>query len=143
MANETLTLSVVAATADKAAREERIRLLLAESYSNPRGPDRVPDIRRIGWDMSFVPGAVNALLAWREAKKVSRVAFLGTLTRSARPAQGFTYVRCCSAPPASSPHDLAAPGRIVSRRPHLRTVGEGRNAGCHFLIRCAGEGCTG
>ena len=26
------------------------------------------------------------------------VAFLGTLTRSARPAQGFTYVRCCSAP---------------------------------------------
>ena len=46
------------------------------------------------------------------------VAFLGTLTRSARPAQGFTYVRCCSAPPASSPHDLAAPGRIVSRRPH-------------------------
>jgi len=45
------------------------------------------------------------------------VAFLGTLTRSARPAQGFTYVRCCSAPPASSPHGLAAPGRIVSRRP--------------------------
>ena len=45
------------------------------------------------------------------------VAFLGTLTRSARPAQGFTYVRCCSAPPASSPHDLAVPGRIVSRRP--------------------------
>ena len=45
------------------------------------------------------------------------VAFLCTLTRSARPAQGFTYVRCCSAPPASSPHGLAAPGRIVSRRP--------------------------
>src|SRR5207342_195252 len=44
------------------------------------------------------------------------VAFLGTLTRSARPAQGFTYVRCCSAPPASSPHGLAAPGRFVSRR---------------------------
>ena len=45
------------------------------------------------------------------------VTFLGTLTRSARPAQGFTYVRCCSAPPASSPHGLMAPGRIVSRRP--------------------------
>jgi hypothetical protein len=45
------------------------------------------------------------------------VAFLGTLTRSARPAQGFTYVRCCSAPPASSPHGLTAPGRVVSRRP--------------------------
>jgi hypothetical protein len=45
------------------------------------------------------------------------VAFLGTLTRSDRPAQGFTYVRCCSAPPASSPHGLTAPGRIVSRHP--------------------------
>src|SRR5271169_4318781 len=53
------------------------------------------------------------------------VAFLGTLTRSARPAQGFTYVRCCSAPPASSPHGLTAPGRIVSRRPHLRAVAFG------------------
>jgi hypothetical protein len=28
-----------------------------------------------------------------------------------------TYVRCCSAPPASSPHGLTAPGRIVSRPP--------------------------
>ena len=36
------------------------------------------------------------------------VAFEGTLTRSARPAQGFTCVRCCSTPRASSPHDLAA-----------------------------------
>ena len=25
-------------------------------------------------------------------------------------AQGFTFVRCCSMPPASSPHGLAAPG---------------------------------
>src|SRR6516162_211288 len=58
------------------------------------------------------------------------VAFLGTLTRSARPAQGFTYVRCCSAPPASSPHDLAAAGRIVSRRPHLRAVA---SCGCFQL----------
>jgi hypothetical protein len=39
-----------------------------------------------------------------------------------RPAQGFTYVRCCSAPPASSPHGLTAPGRIVSRRSHLHAV---------------------
>ena len=31
----------------------------------------------------------------------------GTLTRSARPAQGFTCVRCCSTPKASSPHRLA------------------------------------
>ena len=36
------------------------------------------------------------------------VAFEGTLTRSARPAQGFTCVRCCSTPKASSPHGLAA-----------------------------------
>ena len=35
------------------------------------------------------------------------VAFEGTLTRSARPAQGFTCVRCCSTPKASSPHGLA------------------------------------
>src|SRR5271157_2570400 len=41
---------------------------------------------------------------------ISGVAFLGTLTRSARPVQGFTCVRCCSMPPASSPHGLAAPG---------------------------------
>ena len=41
---------------------------------------------------------------------ISGVAFLGTLTRSARPVQGFTFVRCCSMPPASSPHGLAAPG---------------------------------
>jgi len=26
------------------------------------------------------------------------IAFEGTLTRSARPAQGFTFVRCCSTP---------------------------------------------
>src|SRR5271165_1748792 len=41
---------------------------------------------------------------------ISGVAFLGTLPRSARPVQGFTCVRCCSMPPASSPHGLAAPG---------------------------------
>ena len=35
------------------------------------------------------------------------VAFEGTLTRSARPAQGFTFVRCCGSPRASSPHRLA------------------------------------
>src|SRR5215468_5062420 len=63
------------------------------------------------------------------------VAFLGTLTRSARPAQGFTYVRCCSAPPASSPHGLTAPGRIVSRRPHLRAVA----LGSRLLPTCSAE----
>jgi len=38
------------------------------------------------------------------------VAFVGTLTRSARPVQGFTFVRCCGSPRASSPHGLTAPG---------------------------------
>src|SRR5271169_2854867 len=37
------------------------------------------------------------------------VAFEDTLTRPARLAQGFTSVRCCGAPRASSPHGLAAP----------------------------------
>src|SRR5580658_711609 len=50
------------------------------------------------------------------------VAFEGTLTRSARPAQGFTLVRCCGTPRASSPHGLTAPGLGVSRRPALRAV---------------------
>src|ERR1700683_1817009 len=63
------------------------------------------------------------------------VAFLGTLPRSARPAQGFTYVRCCSAPPASSPHGLTAPGRIVSRHPHLRAVA----FGLRLLPTCSAE----
>src|ERR1700693_4924264 len=63
------------------------------------------------------------------------VAFLGTLTRSVRPAQGFTYVRCCSAPPASSPHGLTATGRIVSRRPNLRAVA----FGLRLLPTCSAE----
>src|SRR5271156_3564744 len=37
------------------------------------------------------------------------VAFEDTLTRPARLAQGFTCVRCCGSPRASSPHGLAAP----------------------------------
>src|SRR5277367_247850 len=37
------------------------------------------------------------------------VAFEDTLTRPARLAQGFTCVRCCGSPRASSPHDLTAP----------------------------------
>src|SRR5271157_3841413 len=55
---------------------------------------------------------------------ISGVAFLGTLTRSARPVQGFTCVRCCSMPPASSPHGLAAPGlgRLTTAIPALHAV---------------------
>jgi hypothetical protein len=37
------------------------------------------------------------------------VAFVDTLTRSARLAQRFTFVRCCGSPRASSPHGLTAP----------------------------------
>src|SRR3984957_17668234 len=37
------------------------------------------------------------------------VAFEDTLTRPVRLAQGFTCVRCCATPRASSPHDLTAP----------------------------------
>ena len=37
------------------------------------------------------------------------VAFEDTLTRPARLAQGFTCVRCCGSPRASSPHGLTAP----------------------------------
>src|SRR5271168_3495545 len=36
------------------------------------------------------------------------VAFEDTLTRPVRLAQGFTCVRCCGTPRASSPHDLTA-----------------------------------
>src|SRR5271155_4332913 len=42
------------------------------------------------------------------------VAFEDTLTRPARLAQGFTHVRCCGSPRASSPHGLAAPA-LASR----------------------------
>ena len=53
------------------------------------------------------------------------VAFEGTLTRPARPAQEFTCVRCCSSPRASSPHGLTAPASRVSRRTMLRAVAFG------------------
>src|ERR1019366_1829688 len=37
-----------------------------------------------------------------------------TLTRPVRLALGFTFVRCCGSPRASSPHGLAAPGSWAS-----------------------------
>src|ERR1035441_8241364 len=42
------------------------------------------------------------------------VAFGDTLTRPVRLALGFTFVRCCGSPRASSPHGLAAPGSWAS-----------------------------
>ena len=53
---------------------------------------------------------------------ISGVAFLGTLTRSARPVQGFTCVRCCSMPPASSHTASRRQGLGVSRRRSLHAV---------------------
>jgi hypothetical protein len=53
------------------------------------------------------------------------VAFADTLTRSDRLAQGFTFVRCCGSPRASSPHGLAAPGLASHDGRSLRAVASG------------------
>lgn len=52
------------------------------------------------------------------------VAFEGTLTRSARPAQGFAFARCCGSPRVSSPHGLTAP-EMSSFNATLRAVTSG------------------
>ena len=53
------------------------------------------------------------------------VAFADTLTRPVRLAQGFTSVRCCGSPRASSPHGLAAPGPASHDGISLRAVASG------------------
>src|SRR5271166_1775117 len=53
------------------------------------------------------------------------VAFGDTLTRPVRLAQGFTYVRCCGLPRASSPHGLTAPGPASHDGISLRAVASG------------------
>src|SRR4051812_47696729 len=53
------------------------------------------------------------------------VAFADTLTRPVRLAQGFTPVRCCGAPRASSPHGLTAPGPASHDGISLRAVASG------------------
>ena len=53
------------------------------------------------------------------------VAFPDTLTRPVRLAQGFTFVRCCGSPRASSPHGLTAPAPASLRRRILRAVASG------------------
>ena len=45
---------------------------------------------------------------------LSGVALLGALTRSARPAQGFTRVRCCGSPRASFPRVLSVSRAVAS-----------------------------
>ncbi len=49
------------------------------------------------------------------------IAFEGTLTRSDRPVQGFTFIRCCGSPRASSPHGLTATGQAShDGRPYVQ-----------------------
>jgi len=53
------------------------------------------------------------------------VAFLGTLTQSARLSEASLSFGAAARLPASFPHSLAAPSRIVSRRSRLRAVAFG------------------
>src|SRR5690349_13845280 len=53
------------------------------------------------------------------------IAFADTLTRPVRLAQGFTCVRCCGSPRASSPHGLAAPGLASHDGISLHAVASG------------------
>src|SRR3954469_16404908 len=53
------------------------------------------------------------------------IAFVDPLTRSVRLAQGFTCVRCCGSPRASSPHGLAAPGLASHDGISLHAVASG------------------
>src|SRR5271170_633536 len=74
----------------------------------PSGLPLESDPRRPPWVMTLdVPPPrphYRSGLEW-----ILGVAFEDTLTRPARLAQGFTSVRCCGAPRASSPHGLTAP----------------------------------
>src|SRR3982750_5025897 len=53
------------------------------------------------------------------------IAFADTLTRPVRLAQGFTCVRCCGSPRASSPPGLAAPGPAAHDGISLHAVASG------------------
>src|SRR3954471_17227230 len=53
------------------------------------------------------------------------IAFADTLTQPVRLAQGFTCVRCCGSPRASSPHGLAAPGPASHDGISLHAVASG------------------
>src|SRR5450755_1580362 len=59
------------------------------------------------------------------------VAFGDTLTRPVRLAQGFTCVRCCGSPRASSPHGLAAPALASDDGSHCVQLPPAR--GCYQL----------
>src|ERR1700735_4663778 len=59
------------------------------------------------------------------------VAFEDTLTRPVRLAQGFTCVRCCGSPRASSPHGLTAPALASHDGSHCVQLPPAR--GCYQL----------
>src|SRR5271157_3935061 len=59
------------------------------------------------------------------------VAFGDTLTRPVRLAQGFTCVRCCGSPRASSPHGLTAPALASHDGSHCLQLPPAR--GCYQL----------
>src|SRR5208282_1239649 len=59
------------------------------------------------------------------------VAFGDTLTRPVRLAQGFTCVRCCGSPRASSPHGLTAPALASHDGSHCVQLPPAR--GCYQL----------
>src|ERR1700691_4348449 len=59
------------------------------------------------------------------------VAVPDTLTRPTRLAQGFTYVRCCGLPRASSPHGLTAPALASHDGRHCVQLPPAR--GCYHL----------
>src|SRR5208283_175000 len=59
------------------------------------------------------------------------VAFGDTLTRPVRLAQGFTCVRCCGSPRASSPHGLTAPALASPDGSHCVQLPPAR--GCYQL----------
>src|SRR5208282_224052 len=59
------------------------------------------------------------------------VTFGDTLTRPVRLAQGFTCVRCCGSPRASSPHGLTTPGLASPDGRHCVPLPPAR--GCYQL----------
>jgi hypothetical protein len=64
---------------------------LKDRMGSRTDPGRPPRVRYSGIRCRSRP-QYRSDLGW-----ILGVAFLGTLTRSARPAQGFTSIRCCSA----------------------------------------------
>jgi hypothetical protein len=90
-----------------------------------RGPTQT-SLGKIHWMSRRPRPHYRSGLGW-----ILGVAFVDTLTRPVRLAQGFTHIRCCGSPRASSPHGLTAPalashdGRYCVQLPPAR--------GCYHL----------